>query len=190
MLLFVSLAVGCVKGDVHQTDIIEMSWSNDIDEVVDISFEYLQESKYDLDALLKNRGLEEDVPFLFVEHMSVVYFLEKLEEEGRFSYTNDFDFENFDMIISYSREIIELDCVSSEWIRHHYGSQWYRLRATIGEDYFCDTIFFYRIAKVNGRGIIRTHYDLDTFVMNGTEKTQVYWSQINRPKSTGLEGVR
>jgi len=80
LLLFVLLSVGCAKEDVYETDIIEMSWSHDVDEVIEISFEYLQESKYDLGALIKNRGLAEDVSFLFVEHMSIILFLKQLAE--------------------------------------------------------------------------------------------------------------
>ena len=184
LFLLLLVEVGCANIDAY-----ENAWSQDIDDVIIVAFDFLHESKYDMEALKRNRKLEDDVSFLFVEEVPLQKNLEKLEEEGNFVYTEVFDFDSNWMIIAYGRKLVEIECVSSKYIRNHYGSQFYSLSATFGEDYFDNTVFFYKIAKEQNIGIIRTHYELFTYVMVGTEKVQIYMNSINKPKRTGLEGV-
>jgi hypothetical protein len=175
-------AVGCSNRDTFVNE-----WSLDIDKAIVLMFEELGNSKYDMDALIKNRGLEEDISFLFVEAVSNQKNLEKLAEEGKFVYTTDFDFDNYRLLIAYGREILELECVSSKYIRQQYGSHWYSMSVTFGEDYFFNTVFFYRITK--DYSIVRTDYGIFTYVMNDTEKVQVNVGLINRYKRFGSEGI-
>lgn len=181
LLLIMLLATGCSNGDTN-----EDKWSLDIDEVIVLEFEELGESEYDMDALIKHRRLKEDVSFLHLEEVPYQANLEEFEEEGKFTYTENFDFDNCYMLIAYGRKILELECLQSNYIRNHYGSRWYCLSVTFGEDYYDNTVFFYRITK--DHSIIRTHYELFTYVMEGTEKVRVDLYSINKPESSEETG--
>jgi len=186
------LSIGCsfnndIDGVLYE-DINDM-FDQEVDEVISIEFEEIYRSKYDSDSVLENRKLQEDVSFLFVEDVYYQKVLDELEEEGGFSYPEDFDFENFHLLVAYGREIVELDCASSKYIRHQYAPYFYMLSITFGEEYYGSTVFLYKTKKVSNMYFVRTIYEIRTYVMNGTEKEQVYVGYINRPKRFGPDGV-
>jgi len=178
LLLITLLTAGCSNRGINE-GFIEDKWSQEIDEKKTSMFEYLQNSKYDMNAVIEINHIAEDVQYLYVEEVPYQIVLERFEEQGRFSYTEDFDFDKYWMIIAYGREIVELEFVSSMYIRNHYGPRFYSLCVTFGEEYFGDTVFFYRITKDPDIDIVRTHYLLYANIYGGTEKVAVDIATVN-----------
>ena len=182
-LLFILLAVGSLNiVACEKTD--EDKWNLEIDKRITLTFEYLQESKYDMDAVKEANHVAEDAQYLYVEEVPNQNVLERFEGQGSFLYTEDFDFDNYWMIIAYGREIVELERVSSQYIRNHYGPAYNCLSVTFGKEYFGDTVFFYRIAKAPDFVIVRTHYLLYANTNGGMEKAAVDFAMVNKIKNT------
>jgi len=178
ILLTVHLTTSCTVTEVTWED-NEFDLNTDINEIISISFEYLEEGKCDMDAVINKRRLEDCGLFLFIEEVPNYESFERLEAEGKFTYTEDFDFDTYYMLIAYGREVVGLEYVSSNFIKRHYGTRYYSLRTTFGEDYYDDTVFIFRVAFCKDRVIIPTRYLSYAYVMEGTEKKEVYLHLAN-----------
>ena len=156
-----------------------------LDDFVSQNIEEFLESEYDMETLKDYLNLREDVLYLSLEDVLSQEDLEYHANIGQFVYPEDFDFDEYIMVIAYGRRIRELQCVSSEYIRQHYGSSWYSFSVTFEEEYYGEKVFFYKIVRDKSKSYVPTCYSLYSYVMHGTERIRVYTGDINTPKTEG-----
>jgi len=150
-------------------------------EPIVLEIEFLQESRYDIDAVKEYRYIHEDASFLFLEDVRHEGSIKSLAEEGKFAYPNDIDFENYIVLIAYGRKILTLEAISTENSQKVYGETLCYC-VTFEEEYFEDTVFIYQAPRDATPYCMPTRLAIYTYVMEGAERVQVYVGDINRAK--------
>ena len=170
MVLIIFLA-GCStnKENPIQEEIYDMTRF----EKFSISFELIHESEYNENIAKTNHGRASIIPFtsykLILSNWGQEYLIEMSESEG-FIPPENFDFENYSLLITYGRQIVELECNIDKWLSTHYDTgkplaDNFTIIPTFGEEHFGEKVFFY---KIEDRGYHPFSYG--AYIMVGDEK--------------------
>ena len=151
--------VGCSTKINEYGDSVE---SNDYSCPISVDFEFLQDSGYNATEVKKDWGVEEETQFIFFESANNQETLEIFANKGEFNYPRIFDFKNHTMLIAYGRKVVRLDCMKSKI----FNNSWF-LVVTFGEEYYDETVFFYKIDK---RNYLPVDIEMKCYVMEGRER--------------------
>ena len=171
-LLLVMLSVTSCIGRTSVTVEVEgRNFDDDyIEEWITIDFEYLQDARYDMMGMVLRTFSSVDewngeLYLNFDAAMSQESF-DFYAEMGCFdiSIDFDFDFENYVLLITYGRELVELEGVGH--IRYGSGSRpEYRYCVTYGTKYHEDTVFFYITLKDDNIRLLPPRHEFHSYLL-------------------------
>jgi len=172
LILIILFMAGCSENDKYTGNATVVNNYPTI-----VNFDFIQDSFYNVKSVKKRWSIDENGLFIFFEHAHNQEGLNIFAEEGEFDYPDDFDFENYCMLISYGRKIVNLECENDEY----YGENWFFLIATFNEEYSGEKVFFYKIDK---RDYLPSDLGMKCYIMDGIEKVYLgsNIAEINKPK--------
>ncbi|MCL2529589.1 MAG: hypothetical protein FWE41_04580 [Coriobacteriia bacterium] len=173
-LLALVLALGCFVGcDREPAEEVERG-------EISMEFEYLMESAFDAAPFKNLLSVDENVPLTFYESFNNQDELADLATKRGFDYPKDFDFENYRLLVSYGRKVVQLEASNNT----HYGPYFYYLIPTFAGTHSGDTVFFYRIDKRSYLGNLH----LECYIMLDAERvyfgssiSSENWDSFNDP---------
>ena len=107
--------------------------------------------------------LEPGAPFTWLEIMNDEDHFRRMEQRYQFTGPSDFDFENFNLILVFGREPVEIVCAYTHFYRG------YKLTITYGEMYQGNSVFFYQVEK---RAYVPAVY-ANYYLMEGDNKVPI-----------------
>ena len=140
-------------------DVLKDKYRGLEDELIAVSFEFLQESAYN-EGRFRREGHDS---FLNFEHAHNQDVLNIFAESGEFEYPESFDFENHALFIAYGHKLADLECISVDY----FYKEWFILSATFEEAYSGEKVFFY---KIDERKYLPGDMGMRVYIMDGEER--------------------
>ena len=156
---------------------------------VSIDYEFLYERQFNVGFVKESRGIREDSLYISFEAVSNQSDLNFSAKSAEFDSPNDFDFDTYNLIISYGREIISLGREPAHSM-NIYGANLVHYCVTFGNEYFDGIAFFYRTHKDSRLNFVHTAYGyLGYMLQDDGEKYRINLGKINVPIMTEGERV-